>query len=765
MKAIKSNIKTGLTCALSVLLMIMLTVISTSVRVGALEEKITLKDKQNVEFTITYDDKEPTITLEGPSKKYTKDSDYDKVERKDKELHLFIANAEKGTWRVVSDSTVKVRTAEWVVSPEALTSKTETSKTETSKTETSKTETSKTESSVAEPSKPQHDPLTVASFTFEEPKDDRVKLKADVKCKTETSYKWTVSAYTAKGITGTEMSIDLFDRNCSTKNPAEAEANISKLPDGEWSFKMKAEADFGDGDVITAEAQTDKTVKVTGRTKAGDPSVIKTSADLANHLMTLDWSKIEDRYDSVIVSVTDKDGKLLVYDNVGRYDSTSLDFIANSDVNVNILTVSNDAYDSVYSFTLSYSPSVSVSIDTPEITGDLMVQISYSAENTTVPADVTINGKKGSYNFSGTGTMSLPLEPMSSNQVSVTYYINDNEQYTISKTISVQSEPATVEFYGLSDRLVTSADKIVIIGKTQPGVKLKMGDVDVPVDAQGEFSAEASLQKGENDVSFDLENSYGIHATRTIKVIRTSEGSTAAAAVNNSDIPVWLQIVFGVLVAALCFAAIFVAVTLIRRKKPNSFGKLIIIVKTFLVLCMVLFIGAGVYCLIESIVVSGSISGGGLIDRLEAGDYDGLDTVLRIRNTWLERMTLFFVLGGISVVLFVLSLVFNKQLVKLSQRPKKEKAPKPPKPPKAPKAPKAPRQSMFMPDPSMQYPQYPQYPQNDQQPVQQYPQYPQYPQNDQQPAQQYPQYPQYPQNDQQPAQQYPQYPQYPQNGQ
>ena len=765
-----SGIKaTALSC-MAVLLMVMFTIASSSLSVRAYEKVLSFSDKWNVEFTITFKDKEPTVSIKSPDKTYSKDKDYDKVERKDKELHLFIRDAKPGEWKVNASADVNVKTSKWEIEtsaensePEASqtenskneNSKTENSKTENSKTENSKTENSKTENSKTENSKvetkPAHESLSVASFTFEQPKNDRVKLKADVKNKTEISYKWTVSAYSANSITGTELSVPMIDSIRSTREPSEAEVDISNLPDGEWGFIMTAEAEFDDGYISKAEALTEKTFKVSGKTNAGDPANIRTSADLTNHIMAVDWSKVEDNYDSMLVSVIDKNGKLLVYDTLRRYDATSTDFIANDDVTVRLLPMRNSSFVTVYKFDLSYAPSVSVTIDTPEVTGDLMVQISYKADNTTVPATVTLNGKISNYNLSGTGTMSLPLEPMSSNSVSVTYFVNDKEQYTVTKTISVQSEPATIEFYGMTDKLVTSADKITIVGKTQPGVKLRMGDTDVAVDENGEFTAEAALQNGENDVSFDIENPYGIHASRTIRVIRTSQGGSAADAVNNSEIPVWLQLVFGLLVTLLCLAAIIVSIMLIRRKKPGTFGKVLIIAKMFLLLCIVLFIGAGVYCLIESFVVSGSISGGSLIDRLEVNDYDGLDTVLQIRNAWLSRMILFFVLGGICIILFVLSIVFNKKLLKLSQRPKKVKAPKPPKPPKAPKAPKAPRQSWVLADPSM-VPQ-------DGQPVPQYPQdgqpVPQYPQ-DGQPVPQYPQsgqpVPQYPQNGQMPVQ-------------
>ena len=296
----------------------------------------------------------------------------------------------------------------------------------------------------------------------------------------------------------------------------------------------------------------------------------------------------------------------------------------------------------------------------------------------------------------------------------------------------------------------------------------------------------------------------GIRTTRTITVVRTISGGTASAAMSNSEIPLWLQIVFGAAVVVLSAAGILIGIRIAKKKNLDMQGKILLVFRIFLIISFVLLIAAGAFCLYECIKVSSSISGDKLIDRLEIGDYDGLDGVLSIRDTWLSRMITLFIMAGICAVVFVITIFIGKWLKKRIKKPKK---PKPPKKPREPKAPKPAPQQLMAQQPvqqpvslekapqdtqqaqgeqSIQYPQYPQYTQGEQ--SVQYPQYtqsgqpaqyPQYTQNGQ--PVQYPQYtqngqpvqyPQYTQNGQ--PVQYPQYtqngqpvqyPQYPQNGQ
>ena len=729
MKKNISLFKKALSRFSALLLVLTVSIMSLALTASAAKkQQFKLDSAQDIEIVLLYDGDAPTFTVKAPGKTFSKDQDYTKIEKKTGVSYLYIKDAPAGSWTIEASKDFDFNVLKWYGS------------------------------------------VSITSFRSGTPDKDKIKFKAEIKADENAYVKWYVYATADSSITGVAQKIQLDDGSAQPGKEFTKELDIKNLPDGEWKLTLDAVAEYGDGLEADAHAEADKSFTVTGHTPQGDTSLITTNYDITQQTIYVDWSKIETYYDSMLVSVVDKDGEILVYDEIDR-DTTATSFLANSDVTLRLMPIYNNVFKEVYNIKLSCSPKVKVTIDTPELTGDLMVQISYDTGDAAVPADITLNGKKSTYNLTGKGTMSLPLDQMNTNQISVTYYPSANERYTISKTVNVQSAPSSIEFFGVKDRLVTDRDTITLSGRTDPDVKLTLGEAEIKVEESGDFTAVAELEKGENVLTFNIESPMGIRTTRTITVVRTISGGTASAAMSNSEIPLWLQLVFGAAVVVLSAAGILIGIRIAKKKNLDMQGKILLVFRIFLIISFVLLIAAGAFCLYECIKVSSSISGDKLIDRLEIGDYDGLDGVLSIRDTWLSRMITLFIMAGICAVVFVITIFIGKWLKKRIKKPKK---PKPPKKPREPKAPKPAPQQLMAQQPvqqpvslekapqdtqqaqgeqSIQYPQYPQYTQGEQ--SIQYPQYPQYTQGEQSV-----QYPQYTQNGQ-PAQ----YPQYTQNGQ
>ena len=648
-KVISGYTKKALRGLAALMLVFTMAVMSFAMTASAVKkQQFKLDSAQDIEVILLYEGDAPTFTVKAPGKTYSKDQDYTKVEKKPGVTYLYIKDAPAGSWTIEANKDIDFNVLKWYGS------------------------------------------VRVTSFTNEAPKNDKVKFKATVKAEENVYINWYLYAVNDGSITGSPQKVLLADGSAEPGKEFSRDADIDRLPDGEWKLVLDVTADYGSDLEADANAEAAQPFTVTGHTAQGDISKIVADVDITGQEISVDWSKVEDDYDYMLVSAVNKDGELLIYDKIER-GITSTSFLANSDVTLRLMPVDNEYFKEMYTLKLAFAPAVKVSIDTPELTGDLMVQISYEAGSSTVPAEIVLNGKKNIYNLTGSGTMSLPLDQMSANQVSVTYTLPDGEKYTVSKTINVQSAPSSIEFFGVKDRLVTDQDKITISGRTDPDAKLTLGDAEVKVEENGDFTASAELEKGENILTFNIESPMGIRTTRTVTVVRTISGGSASAAMSNSEIPLWVQLVFGAAVVVLCAAGIFIAIRIAKKKKLDMQGKILLVFRIFLIISFVILIAAGVFCLYEMLRVSSSVSGDRLIERLEGGDYDGLDNVLSIRDTWLSRMILLFVMAGICAVVFVITIFIGKWLKKLKVKPKKPKLPKAPKPPKQPREPRAPR--------------------------------------------------------------------------
>ena len=726
-KVISGYTKKALRGLAALMIVLTMAVMSFAMTASAVKkQQFKLDSAQDIEVILLYEGDAPTFTIKAPGKTYSKDQDYAKVEKKAGVTYLYIKEAPAGSWTIEASKDIDFNVLKWYGS------------------------------------------VSVTSFTNEAPKNDKVKFKANVKADENADISWELYATADAGITGAPQKIKLADGSAQAGKEFSYDADIRKLPDGEWKLVLEVTADYGSDLEADADAESAQPFTVTGHTAQGDVSKITANVDVTGQEISVDWSKADDYYDYMLVSAVNKDGELLIYDKIER-GITATSFLANSDVTLRLMPVDDEYFKEMYTLKLAFAPEVKVSIDTPELTGDLMVQISYEAGNNTVPAEVTLNGKKSAYNLTGSGTMSLPLDQMNTNQVSVTYKLPGGEKYTVSKTINVQSAPSSIEFFGIKDRLVTDQDKITLSGRTDPDAKLTLGDAEIKVEENGDFTAEAALEKGENVLTFNVESPMGIRTTKTITVIKTVSGSTASAAMSNSEIPLLVQLVFGAAVVVLSAAGIFFGIRIAKKKKLDTQGKIFLVFRIFLIISFVILVAAAVFCLYEMLKVSSSVSGDGLMDRLENGDYVGLDNVLVIRETWMSRMILLFVMAGICAVVFVLAVLLGNWLKKLRKKPKKPKPPKKPREPKAPKTAYVPQQSA--PQQPVSLDKAPQSAQAFQQPVE-HEKAPQTPQNAQQPAQ-YPQqytqgqaYPQQYTQGQQYPQQYTQGQQYPQqNGQ
>ncbi len=606
---------TGIAGFLLTMLLLCTVVLSGGLTVSAAKSyTFTLEQQEDIKVMITYQGTAPKLTLKTGETTYQNDKDYAKVEKAEGLICLYIKEAPSGKWTISSDQEIKFTVMAWLP------------------------------------------PIQVDSFSYSAPKSDRITVKTKVQSDREESFSWSIYAVSDNDITGFPMKLLLRETSGTTNKESSTEVSTKTLPDGKWTLTMEARVNRGDGLESDANAEGTTSFNITGHTKEGDASLIKVSVDSTDHIVYVDWSAIQDYYGTMLVTATNAKGEVVCREEHPSEIRTTR-IVSDSDLTLRLMPYRGDENEVKYVRQISAAGPATVTIDTAESTSDLMVTISYQAGDQPVKADVTINGVNASYQLKGSGTLSLPLEQMSSNQVSVTTYSDKGDSYTVSKEITLLNQPLYIRFYGIQDVAVTTDEKMSVSGTTAPGASLKLNDSPVTVSENGDFTAEATLQPGENLLTFTIQGSNGVQTMRSLKVIRTEVGGSAADVKNDTSLPSWAGLVFGGGAAIIALGMILLTLLLMKKKHPSKGRAVLMWINSFLLLCTLLFAGAGTWCLLNGLRVTRSISGSKLVDRLRDNDYDGIDGILRARDTWNDRMIAMYVIAGICLAVLITLLV------------------------------------------------------------------------------------------------------------
>ena len=696
--------------AFAVRLMILLTAaltlgsMATLFAAAAKDKQFVLNQERDIEISVLYKDStEPTVSVSGPGgKNYTKDADYSKVERATGVLNLYIKKAAAGSWKVNASADVTISVLSW------------------------------------------NEPMTVASFTNEAPKNGQVKVSALVKSAENLRYDWEIYAIPDFATTGLrDRQVLLRETSGNTNENAATEVDVSKLPDGNWTLSMTAYYTNPDETEVETSASAAKPFTVSGHNKAGEQKEFITVTDLSEETVEINWDGVQASYDTMLVSVAAEDGTPVFYSDFER-DVKSARIVRNDqvtgDLTLRLMPMRNDTFETIYTRKLTFSPGISLSIDTDEATSALMATISYSVGDKELPMIVAMGDselpvnintqekekptgeeKKDSvkrYRVKGDSSISVALEAMENNNLTARVYVNDCEAYQVKKTIGVQSDPPLLELYGVSDRMVSKSDTFRVSGKTDPDSKLTLNGEEVELNDDGTFTAEAKLENGDNSLAFTAENTFGVKTTRTINVNRT-DGDVANASSKPVGIGSVLPVIVGGIFALMCAGAVVLTVFLTKKRGKKLPFMIINAFIAFIGMLAVGFAGATVYCHYMKGVENSAISDDKLVDLLESEKYQAINEGLDKVQIWESRANTMMVFAIVAASVFVLALA-GVIIFGVLRRKNGKQPPQPPVGGNQQQWPQAPRE-----------PQPPQHPQQPQQP--RIPQQPQQPQNPQHP--------------------------------
>lgn len=559
--------------------------------------RFSLDQSSDIEIILQYEGAAPSVSVVGPDASYTSDADYAKVETGSSTKYLYIRDASAGSWEIISDKKITHTVLGWHMSP------------------------------------------VITSFTMEENDNESLELKTSVSCEKDTSYDWYIYATSLDANGNPAAARLLYQTSGRTNSERSAYVSTRNLPDGTYRLAMEAVITYPDETETMDTAEIAKTFTVTGHTAIGDDSELVTVYDLTDNTLDIDWSNISSGYDEMLVSVTQGGSEQIFYDTVAR-NVKAVQVIADPDAGdtlaVELMPMKGENYDTKYTRSVPIDPGVSVSIDTPEATGELMTSISYDTADKTIPIVIMLGGNSDSYRISGTGSLSVPLETFENNELTVRMDMGGGRYYILHKTISVNNLPPLLTLYGVSDGMITEAESITIKGKTDPEATLAIDGKNVEVSSEGEFTAEIRLAVGENHIEFVSESKYGIKTKRSLTVNKLSGGMFSG--IGSGKLKGFITFLFALAAALITVSVVLLVGHLSKRRGRSVKQTLFRLLIAVLALCDTGFIIAAVYCGTRVHEVLKTISGPALAKVISDSSVYGVSEALALRDIWKGRM-------------------------------------------------------------------------------------------------------------------------------
>ena len=617
---------------LAILVMAILSWVLLPLQALALETvTVTNEVQRDISLVIFYEGAQPNVMVTDPNgKSYGGKEDFTGYDEGETTLYLYLENAPAGEYTISGDKKFECEIYDWTK------------------------------------------PLSVESFSMDPMEGDSVKVHTKATYDEDTYFDWYIYAQRTDTQLGNGRML-LTQTSGYTNREDDTTLDVSDLPDGTYTLSMEAVITLPSELEVTASATLDKELTISGHTQPGDESKIDLCLNLTDGILELDWSAIEDTYDQMYVGIAAADGTPLYENTFERdiqKDTANID-LAGGDVTVVLRPIYRESFAAEYTRLVPVKPVVTMSIDTPEATGDLMMSVHYQAGSETIPVRISMGDKSEVYRVNGEGDLSVPLELGDNNEVEVRYTVAAGLSYSVLKTITVQNLPPVIYLYGVEDRILTSDKKVTLRGKTDLDAKLTVNGEAVELLEGGAFQIEVPLEKGENLVELVSENTYGIKATRTVQVI-CGDGYGSAAGDAGKGLPnKWLMIGG----AGLLTFLILVLVGLRGRKKGYGIVRMLwALLQTVPFLAMLYAAGGAGYAFYRYQTMTDTIRGNDLISVLETGTYNQITDTLMTRTAWKTMGTRLMIVAWICLIVWIILLVIANRIGGGSKAPEMPEA-------------------------------------------------------------------------------------------
>ena len=603
---------------------------------AARTDLMTLEGEKDVVVILTYDKELPEVSMTDPSGKvYAAESDFAAVQKGDGAVYYYLRNAPGGTWYIdydkKSNSKLEVHVMPWYQEAE------------------------------------------IRSFVMEAPKEERIKVRAEVTAEENIGYAYYIYAVTMNGemVDGKK---ELKNGSGTANQKFETEVDISSLPDGEkYYLQMDVVVTDPDETELTTSAVTAESFSVKGHTTKGDGAKLRTVLDYTDSALEIDWSNAEDSCDQWVVGVFQgKDAKEPVYSEQMERDrkNTALNIdLDGEDLKVEVSAMSGGKIVAKYERTIALDPGVTVTINTPEQTGSTTAEVSYDVGDKTVQAEIAVGEKSQKVQWKKSGTAAFEIADMETQEIRVVYGWEAGSFYRVSKRISTDVVPPMLELYGVGESIRVKEKVLPLSGKTDPDAVLKVDGKEQKIGKDGTFQISLKLKKGENQITLTASDPLGNQTSRTILVQSEKDGAKGEKAPH----PGGFWILGGTFLAAFLCALLMGIFGIVSGRKGGNIKKIFAVVKGFC-LCGILggLSGSG-WCLYRYWKLTEKISGKNLTGVLKAAPVSDLTKVLEQRQECL-RLLWIPAMAAAAFLLLLILLIFGGKAVRKAQESHREKA-------------------------------------------------------------------------------------------
>ena len=265
---------------------------------------------------------------------------------------------------------------------------------------------------------------------------------------------------------------------------------------------------------------------------------VKVEIDPAKLLFTMDWSDYKvscDQYLAAFYTAAYPDTPLSYQSVESGYNSVIFDLP--SDVHamtVELTYIRNGVASAPYRRQIDWEKGLILSIDTPENTNSAQAVITYETDAQR-NAVISVNETSQQVVLTGNNSVSIQLEEFT-NEISVRCALDDMTDVIYRKSIYSDRIAPVLRFYEKVDAISVEEDHFLLTGETEPGCKLTVNGIEYPLNEDGSFLADLSLEKDENVFSVISTDPAGNQSAQNVTIYHGDVPAAAAiAAGQNGD--------------------------------------------------------------------------------------------------------------------------------------------------------------------------------------------------------------------------------------
>ena len=473
----------------------------TALAVEQSKELMVLPRQANIVVSIEYENEEPDITLISPdSTVYSEAAGNVTVERGEKMLYFYLPDALAGQWLIRYDKkTNEFITANYI----------------------------------------EYTPsLTIDALDLKSVSDGRAEISFNAGYPKDITYNYVVSAVLLdenRNVTGRKE----LDTGTARSNQNETRrVSLNKLSSYDHYY-LELEVYFKEYAIETNDAKiTDRNFGYINDRQPESIAGVHVSIDPASLIFTMDWSDFKvscDQYVAAYYTDVSPDAPVDYQSLESGYTSAVFDLPPDThSLTVELTYIRGGLSSSPYRRQIDWEQGLSLSIDTPENTNSVQAVVTYKTD---IPrnAEISVNDEKQQVVLTGNNSVSIQLEEFT-NEISVRCALDDMTDVIYRKSIYSDRIAPVLRFYEKVDAISVEEDHFLLTGETEPGCKLTVNGVEYPLNEDGSFLADLSLEKDENVFSVISTDPAGNQSAQNVTIYHGDVPAAAAiAAGQNGD--------------------------------------------------------------------------------------------------------------------------------------------------------------------------------------------------------------------------------------